>query len=195
MPLTIDFTHLDDVLKKTVSAVENSKEQIFDIAEHAREESLLAIEELEQIKRDVAQILHRNDELEQMFKSSRQKLVHVSENFNVYSEKDVKKAYDHASEIQVELTVSREKESLLRGRRSLLERRLMSLSETIEKADNIMLQMGVVLTYLSGELENISSAAETAQQHQMFPIKIIQAQRKSENVSLVISTMDRTIDG
>jgi len=179
MPLTtIDFTHLDEVLKKTVTALEDSKGQVFDIAEHAREESLHANEELEQIRREVAQTVQRNDELEKLFRGSRQKLVHVSQNFNIYNEADIKKAYEQASQIQAELTISREKETFLRGRRDLLERRLRNLAETIEKADTIMVQMGVVLTYLSGEIEVINTAAESVQLRQMFPLKIIQAQEE-----------------
>lgn len=178
MPVTIDFTHLDEVLNKTVSTIEDSKGQIFDIAEHAREESMLASEELEQIKRDVFEIVHKNDELDKKFRESRQKLVHVSQNFNIYNEIDIRKAYEQASQIQAELTITREKETFLRGRRDLLERRLKNLADTIEKADTIMVQMGVVLTYLTGEIENIHIAAESAEQRKMFPIKIIQAQEE-----------------
>lgn len=176
--MTIDFTHLDDVLKKTVTAVEGSKSQIFEIAEQARRESFSAREELEKVQREIKKIVDQNDELEKRFRASRQKLVEVSRQFHQYSETDVKRAYDYASQLQTELSISRERESYLRSRRDSLERRLKSLSTTIEKADNILAQMNFVLTYLSGEMENINIAAENEHERRMFPMKIIQAQEE-----------------
>ncbi|RKD22095.1 histidine kinase [Ammoniphilus oxalaticus] len=176
MPLNIDLTHLDDVLKKTISTVEGSKGQIFDIAEQARQESLSATQELERIQRDITDLLESNDRLEEQFQASRRQLANVSRGFERYEEADVKQVYDIASQLQVELSIAREKESHLRTRRDSLERRLRNLEGTIEKADNIMAQMQFVLTFLSGELENINIAFESAEERRMFPMQIIQAQ-------------------
>ncbi|RXT04492.1 sensor histidine kinase [Ammoniphilus sp. CFH 90114] len=174
----LDFTRLDSVLKKTIHAVEGSKEQIFDIAESARIESEEIRDELESIKREVREIVDQTDELEHKFKSSRQRLVEVSRNFQRYGEEDIKKSYELASQIQVALSLSREKEANLRNRRDELERRLKGLAETLEKADNLMTQISVVLGFLTGDLGNLTSAMETAQQRQMLALQVIQAQEE-----------------
>ncbi|MEW9673299.1 sensor histidine kinase [Ammoniphilus sp. 3BR4] len=180
MPLsgTFDFTQLDSVLKKTIQAVEGSKEQIFGIAEGARDESQDLRHELEQIKREVTLVIQQTDELEQKFKWSRKRLVEVSRNFQEYGEEDIKKSYEVASQIQVELSLSREKEINLRNRRDELERRLKNLTDTLDKADNLMTQISVVLGFLTGDLGDFSTAMETAQQRQMLALQIIQAQEE-----------------
>lgn len=173
---TLDFTKLDSVLKKTIHAVEGSKEQIFGISENARRESEDIVKELDAIKREVADIIDQSDALEQKFRASRQRLVEVSRNFQKYCEEDIKKSYELASQIQVTLSLSREKEANLRARRDELERRLKNLTETIEKADNLMTQVSVVLGYLTGDLGDFSNAVESASQRQMLALQIIQAQ-------------------
>lgn len=178
MPNTIDLTHLDVVLKKTIAAVESSKEQIFGIAENARVETLGTREELERIKKDVLLIINQTDELERRFRLSRERLVEVSRNFNQYGEAEIQRIYEQASQWQAELSVSREKERNLRTRRDELERRLKNLTDTIDKAEDLMTQIGVVLGYLTGDLGNFSKKVESAQQRQMFAMQIIQAQEE-----------------
>lgn len=178
MPNTIDLTHLDVVLKKTISAVESSKEQIFDIAELARLETLSTRDELGKIKKDVIQIIDQTDELERKFRLSRERLVEVSRNFKQYGEADIQKIYEQASQLQAELSVSREKERHLCTRRDELERRLKNLTDTIDKAENLMTQIGVVLGYLTGDFGVFSKKIESAQQRQMFAMQIIQAQEE-----------------
>lgn len=175
---TLDLTQLDFVLKKTVQTVEASQEQIFDIAENARMESQLLKTELEQVKKETAWTIDQTDLLERNFRLSRQRLVDVSGNFQRFTEKDIKKAYEVASEIQIELSLCREKEMALRTRRNELERRLKGLANTIEKAENLMTQISVVLGYLTGDLGNLSTAMETAQQKQRLAIQVIQAQEE-----------------
>ncbi len=178
MPNTINLTHLDVVFKKTISAVESSKEQIFSIAENARVETLSTREELEKIKKDVIRIIDQTDELERKFRLSRVRLVEVSRNFKKYGEADIQSIYEQASQLQAELSVSREKEQNLRTRRDELERRLKNLTDTIEKAENLMSQIGAVLGYLTGDLRNFSETVKSAQQRQMFAVQIIQAQEE-----------------
>jgi two-component system sensor histidine kinase DegS len=174
----IDFSILDTVLKKTISAVEQSKEQIFDIAESARSESHNLRMELETIKRDVSQIINQTDSLESKFRASRQRLVEVSSGFHLYTEADIKDAYEKSSQIQIDLSVSREKEINLRKRRDDLERRVRNITETIEKADTMMTQIGAVLGYLTGDLGEFCVALESAQHRQMLGLQVIQGQEE-----------------
>jgi len=175
---SLDFSTLDSVLKKTIEAVETSKVQVFDIAENARHECYSTRSELERLKREVAATIHETDELDREFRISRQRLVEVSRDFTRYTEKDIKEAYEKSSEMQVALSVSREKEMNLRKRRDDLERRMRNLTTTVDKADQMMTQIGVVLGYLNGDLGNIVNAVESAQQRQQLGLQVIQAQEE-----------------
>lgn len=174
----LDFTQLDSVLKKTIQTVEGSKEQIFDISENARNECQVIRDELKRMKTEADEVIRQTDELERKFKLSRHRLVEVSRNFNRYGEDHIKQAYEAASQIQVELSLSREKEMNLRNRRDELDRRLKNLTVTIEKAETLMTQIGVVLGYLTGDLGNLSTAMESAQQRQLLSLQVIQAQEE-----------------
>lgn len=169
---------LDSVLTKTLVAVEQSKTQIFDITENARSETYQTAIELELIRIEVKKTIERTDELENSFRTARQRLVEVSRDFHRYAEADIRNAYELTSQLQVELSLSREKEQNLRRRRDDLERRLRNLKDMIGKAENLMTQIGAVLGFLTGDLGNLSSALESAQQRQIFGAKIIQAQEE-----------------
>ncbi|WP_016696480.1 sensor histidine kinase, partial [Rhodococcus rhodochrous] len=83
-----------------------------------------------------------------------------------------------ANRIQVELSIYREREDNLKKRRNDLERQLRTLEETIERAEKLVTQMGVVLGYLTGDLSKVGEALEEAKQHQLMGLKVIQAQEE-----------------
>jgi two-component system sensor histidine kinase DegS len=66
----------------------------------------------------------------------------------------------------------------LRNRRDELEIRLRRLEETVNKADNLMSQIGVIIGYLRGDLARFNEALEKAQHHQLLRLQIIQAQEE-----------------
>jgi two-component system sensor histidine kinase DegS len=174
----LDLSVLETVLSKTVAVVETSKYEIFDIAESARTESGHIQDELTAIKHEVARMINETDGLELKYKLAKKRLAEVSSQFQQYKEEDIRKAYEQASELQVMLSIARQNEKNLRERRDDLERRLKNLHKTIEKAENLMTQIGVVLGYLTGDLGSIHVALTSAHQGQQFGISIIQAQEE-----------------
>lgn len=66
----------------------------------------------------------------------------------------------------------------MRRQRDDLERRLRNLEQTIVKAEKLVTQMGIVLGYLTGDLSKVDQVVETAKQHQLLGLKIIQAQEE-----------------
>ncbi len=169
---------LDGVIKRTVQTVETSKDQIFEIAENARQEGNAMKLELHELRQEIESVIKQVDDLEITYRKARNRLALVSRNFHTYSEEDIRIAYEEASKLQVELSISRERENNLKRRRNDLERRLRNLEETINRAEGLMTQMGVVLGYLTGDLSKVGEALETAKQHQMMGLKIIQAQEE-----------------
>ncbi|WP_051330851.1 sensor histidine kinase [Aneurinibacillus terranovensis] len=174
----IDVELLDEIFQKTITSVEESKEKIFDISENARQESTRISVELEHLKREVEKVIGQTDQLEFTAKRARQRLAHVSHNFHKFSEIEIREAYEEASKIQIELTLSRDKELQLRHRRDELERRLRTILDTIQKAETLMTHVSVVLNYLNGDLQKVGQALKSAQNHQQLGFKIIQAQEE-----------------
>lgn len=174
----VDIKMLDKIVKNTLSAIEESKSQIFDIYEAARNEMENVKKDVERVKQKTADIIFAVDELEKRERRARLRLMEVSRNFRVYKEEDIKAAYDEAKNLQVELAVAREQEQQLRRQRDDLEVRLKSLKNTVEKAENLVSQVGVVLGYLGSEMGNVVTKIESLQQSQIFGAKIIKAQEE-----------------
>ena len=77
-----------------------------------------------------------------------------------------------------ELSINRMEEKQLRQRRDELDRRLAALLETIDRADQLVNQVTVVMNYLTSDLKNVGEALANAKHKQEFGIRIIQAQEE-----------------
>lgn len=155
MNQAISITMLDGVINRTIETVETSKSQIFEIAENARQEGNSLKHDLHELRQEIAKVISKVDELELSYRRARARLVLVSRNFQTYTEEDIRIAYEEANRIQVELSIYREREDNLKKRRNDLERQLRTLEETIERAEKLVTQMGVVLGYLTGDLSKV----------------------------------------
>lgn len=169
---------LQAIINRTIDAVNQSKEEIFRIGEQSRQEMLLLKEELRQVRQKVAEIIEKSDTLELHVKYARNRLAEVSRNFDKYSNEEIKKAYELASEYQIQLALMRQEEKQLRARRDQLERRLLVLQETIERSETLGAQMSIVYNFLTGDLKKIGEVVEEAKEKQKFSLKIIEAQEE-----------------
>ncbi|MBE3554192.1 MAG: histidine kinase, partial [Thermicanus sp.] len=143
--VSFESAALDRVILHAIETMEKSKEQIFEIAENARLEGGNLKKELDQVQAEVDRIIHHYDQLEAKYKQMRLRLMEVSHNFKRYSEQDIREAYEQANQCQIDLKLTTEREKYLRKRRDELERRLKTVERTIEKADNLLSQVSVVL--------------------------------------------------
>ncbi len=169
---------LDRVVKETFSAIEKGKEAIFDIAENARSELERVRKELMVTKQETLETIHQVDRYVQMEKQARIRLMEVSRDFHKYSEDTIREAYERAKDLQIQLFVLQEKEKNLRHRRDELERSLQRLSHTVEKAETLVTQIGVVLQFLQGTLKEITVKLDGLQQKQQVGLRIVQAQEE-----------------
>ena len=169
---------LDQIVKKTIGAVEQSKGQIFDIYEAARREMEHMQRDVERLKQQTGEIIFKVDDIDKRERRSRLRLMEVSRDFQRYSEANIKEAYEEANHLQVDLAVLRSQEQSLRRMRDEAEVRLKALKATVDKAEKLVSQVGVVLNFLSNEMGGVVSQMETLQQKQFFGAKIIQAQEE-----------------
>ncbi|WP_340026157.1 ATP-binding protein [Paenibacillus sp. FSL K6-1096] len=169
---------IDRVIKNTIDVMESSKYQIFEILQVARDELAALNKELQRVMEETDETMQKVDKLEQQYHRSRIRLTEVSRDFVRYTEKDIRIAYEKATELQLELMMAREREVYLRSRRDELQMRVRSVENSVERAESIGSQMSVVLEYLSGELGQVTRIVESAKNRQMIGLKIILAQEE-----------------
>lgn len=174
----LDISRLDMIIKKTIEAIDASKNQIYEIAEGARKECSRLAQELKELKEQTKQIIKTVEILERELKESRKKLMLLSKTFHDRSDSRLKEAYEKADSLRVDLAVKREQEQNLIVRRNELEMRLKDAYKTVERAENLISQVGAVMDYLSGDLLDLSFQLENIQQKEKLGIKIIKAQEE-----------------
>jgi len=172
----IDTKILDGILEKMIDTVDESKGEIFQIGEQCRNDYQDLMQELLDVKNKVLKVIDEGDELHKRSRLARLRLSEVSKHFQTYSEDQVRDAYEKAHDFQMKLLMNRQQEKQLRDRRDELERRMRSLGETIDKAENLCSQISVVLNYLNSDLREVNEALEDAKQRQDFGLQIIEAQ-------------------
>lgn len=175
---SIIFKKLDEILNKTISAIEQSKTEIFEIAEMARTEYARVETQLLEIKEATEQVIRQVDEKERQFRQARLRLMEVSRAFGRESEDGIKQAYEEAQLTQLELVVLKEREAQLRSQRDELERSLRNLLSTVERADNLATHVGVAMQYLSSSLHDLGGQLDGIQQRQQLGVRVIKAQEE-----------------
>ncbi|WP_108307339.1 sensor histidine kinase [Metalysinibacillus jejuensis] len=172
----IDIAAIDLVFNRMVETITSSKDDIFIISEKSRQSFEEMQVELAIVKEKIKEAIEKSDNLERNTQLAKQRLVFVSKSFDKYSDNQIREAYEFTQQLQVDLAISLNEERQLRDKRDDLERRLRSLSDTIERADHIVNQVNVVLNYLVSDLKNVGQALEQAKLKQDFSMRIIAAQ-------------------
>lgn len=175
---TTDLKGLDDIIDEMVEVVHHSKDEIYNITEHARDEYETLTEKIAQLREEIDEIITDSDLLERKERVARQRLATVSENFSMYSEKEIQHVYEEAHNLQIEYRMKQEREQSLRKERDEIERRLRAIEETIERAESLVGKVSVVLNYLTDDFKEITSILEDAKEKQLFGLKIIEAQEE-----------------
>jgi two-component system, NarL family, sensor histidine kinase DegS len=171
-----DTKTLDEILNKMIDTVGDSKDEIFRISEQCRHDFETLTQELSSVKQSVHKVINDGDLLEGKVRQARNRLSEVSKSFERFTELEVREAYEIAHQLQMDLTINRQQEKQLRDRRDDLERRLIGISETIERAEHLVSQISVVMNYLMSDLKQMGEVLEDAKAKQDFGLKIIEAQ-------------------
>ncbi|HLR62363.1 MAG TPA: sensor histidine kinase [Lentibacillus sp.] len=167
---------LDHVIDDVIGMVQNSKDEIFSISEEAQKEYEQLNKELQETKEQVTKHISDGEELEQKVQFSRERLFEVSQDFDHHSENEIREVYENTHAMQTKLAISRQEERVLHDKRDDLERRLLSLDETIQRSEGLASKITVVLTYLNDDFRQVNEMIEEAREKQEFGLKIIEAQ-------------------
>lgn len=169
---------LDEIIDKTLNTVEDSREQIFEIGEKTRRELLALKRELVEVRLKVGSIIEKTDRTRLYTQFARKRLVEVSKAFGDFTNEEVRTAYEQANDYQIQLAVLEQEEMQLRERRDQIERRLVDLSDTVERAEQLASQMVIVYNFLTSDLKQVSEVMEDAREKQAFGLQIIEAQEE-----------------
>lgn len=173
--LSVDINR---IFTNAIHVMEDSKYQIYEVCESARSELHALEKELEHVLAQTLQVIEEVDKIELEYRFARIRLTEVSREFQRYNEQDIKKAYEKATLLQLQLATLREQEKHLKLRRDDLQIRVRNVEKNIERAETIASQMNVVLEYLSGDLDHVTRILESAKNRQMLGLKIILAQEE-----------------
>lgn len=174
----LSISELNNIVKKTISSLENGKAQIFEISEQALNEYENLDKKLNFIQDKVQKTIDETEVLEKIEKESRKELMLVSKNFHVYSEDDIKECYEAVKDIQVKLALKREQERQLILQRTELERQIRNMKEIVERSEYLASHVGAAMSYLTGSLYNISDTIEDLQKKELLGVKVIMAQEE-----------------
>jgi two-component system sensor histidine kinase DegS len=173
-----DFSALEKIVQDVVDTVERAREDIYFFADDARQEYTRLAGELMELKQDVIEVIRQVEECEKEEKQSRRRLMEVSRDFEKYDEEDIKEAYDTARNMQVQLSILRERERNLVHRRDQMERNLKRIEQLASRAEGMVEQVNVVVKMLKGNAEVITGQIEDAFKRQQLGIWLVQAQEE-----------------
>jgi len=174
----IDLSILEKIVQDVVDTVERAREDIYFFADDARQEYTRLAGELAELKQEVIRVIQQVEECEKEEKQSRRRLMEVSRDFETYDEEDIKEAYDTARNMQVKLSILRERERNLGHRRDLMERNLRRIEQLARRAEGMVERVNVVVKMLKGNAEVITGQIEDAFKKQQLGIWIVQAQEE-----------------
>lgn len=174
----MNISRLNEILQNTIDSIKGSKDEILEIADHSRNECKKLEDELKSLKTKIRDTLMQVELLEELDKSGRNNLSSKSKNFHLFSETQIKEAYDIANENRIKLLLKREEEKHLIERRNEIEIRLKSSYNIYNKAENISKQISVATEYLMGNAGNIAETVDELSKRHYMGIKIIEAQEE-----------------
>jgi two-component system sensor histidine kinase DegS len=169
---------IDEIREEMIETVTCSKSDIFQIGEQCRQDYENMTNELDNIKQMKDGLMKEGEQLEQKVLQARSMLSEVSMNFKNHSEAEVRDAYEKAHQLQMDLSINWQYKKQLLDKRDDLERRLTGLDETIDRADQLISQISVVMNYLTSDLKQVGEVLENAKAKQDFGLKIIEAQEE-----------------
>lgn len=151
---------LEEILQRTRQALEEGRSQIFEVAEAAQEECTRTEVVLQTVQSEMEQAIVEVEELTRRFAVVRVELLRSNRDYEQYSEAEKQRIYEEAEQIRTALAAARERERLLRVRRDNLQQTLAKLREIAAKAERLVSQVGMAMTYLSGSLLDVNKQLE-----------------------------------
>lgn len=172
---------LKDIISKTLSSIESSKEAVFNIVDHVKSELDEIKIKLNNVKRETSIAISEVDDYRKKDQMARQRLAKVSKDLKSYGEADIKKAYEIASLIRLTYQEKKFNEKLLIEKRTELERNLISLRKVLENGETLINKINVAFDYLSqNSLEKLIDGEMSKEDRINIAIKMLEAREQEK---------------
>lgn len=169
---------MNQVLSRIFAAIEESKEEIFEMTDTLNKECARLEQKLQRINEKVKVVIGEVEVLELKEKKSRRVLVDVSRDFSRHSEEMIRNAYEQANDLQIQLIIKRQEEEELARERKDVETHIRNARATLERAERLTTKFSVALEFLEGNMEDFSNTITDLEQRQLLGRKIIQVQEE-----------------
>lgn len=140
---------LKDIIEKTLQSIEHSKEEVFGIVNHVKQDLKNIKNELTLVRRQTDQIINKVDAYRVKDQMARKRLLRVSKDFDTFTQRDIKKAYEVANEIRLKYHEIKYQEKELIDKRSNLEQQLINTQKILESGENLINKINIAFEYLS----------------------------------------------
>ncbi|NLL48010.1 MAG: hypothetical protein GX249_05450 [Firmicutes bacterium] len=167
---------LEDILNRTLGALEDGRSQMHDVAQAARDECRRTEVLFQAVQAEMAAAISDVETLTARFARIKLDLFESNKNFQEYSEQEKKRIYEEASQVREALTAAQERERLLRVRRDNLQQTLARMQEIAAKAERLVSNVGVALGFLSTSIFDVNKQIENFQAREQAGQELIKGQ-------------------
>lgn len=170
-----NIKEVNSIFNEVIDSIDESKSRIVDMVSDARDELEALKKALEAHKLKIDVVISRVDDLTLKEQMARNTLAKVSKNFKLNSETTIRKAYEKASELRIDLKLAQKEEGNLRQERTRLELAIKRVLKSIHNAEHVIHQVSIAGSYLKGE---IMSAIESVSDNKdmMVGVVVLEAQ-------------------
>ncbi|NLB17394.1 MAG: histidine kinase, partial [Syntrophomonadaceae bacterium] len=173
-----DLSNLEIIIGTVVDTVERAREDIYYISDEARQEANRMTAQILALKDEANALIVSVEDCEKEEKKARYRLMRVSSEFERYDEQDIKQAYNEARNMQVQLSILREREKYMIQQRDEKERNMRRMENIAQKAENMVERRNGALKMLKSNTDEIIPQTEEPLGNQQVGLWIIQAQEE-----------------
>ncbi|NMA70560.1 MAG: sensor histidine kinase [Firmicutes bacterium] len=173
MELELTSQRLEEVLARITTELQEGRAQIQAMADEARMEEARLTRRLQELQLQLQRIADQVDRAAQEAYRARHRLMVVNRDFSLYTEDEIRQAYQEAQEAQLALATYQERERLLRQQRDEQELTVRTVRQLAERADVLVAQVSVALDFLQGNLEAMSDQLQDLRARQEMGRRVI----------------------
>lgn len=175
--MKFDANVINEIIKSVVKGISDSRYQIVNIVDNINHEVESLKLQLDKLKENINRVIEEVDDLERMDRLGRRHLAEVSANFYRYTEKDIKAAYEKASNARTRFLLKQNEEMQLRKQRDSLEIRIKNTILNVEQGERIINQISIAMNYLEGDVLSAIYGADK-NSDMVIGMRILEAQER-----------------
>ena len=173
--IKIDSDKVKGIFEQTLSTINSSKHQMFDISENVRNDYNTLKTELDSVRDKLMVTMSEVNMFEEQVSKGRERLCEVNTNYDKYPEEIVEQVYDKVNNPVIVLADKREEEKNLIHLRNSLEQRVKTYHQVLVDTEKLLSQVSVAINFLEGNLSTVIKNINDFNEKSFLGIQIIEA--------------------